>query len=253
MTIRPHTRIIKTWFVLLTGGSLLIGLLCYGIISQAQQPSGDRAERSQRQSKEAESKGLAEPFKGITTDGTLVPGLFPLRSTGVSTEPVRQAADTFLASLTPEQRANTMFPVDDSEWRKWMNQDFYVRQGVSFHEMTEGSARGRHRVAARRAQRQGVAADARHHAAEPHLGELNHNDFERYSEWFYWITVMGTPSATEPWGWQLDGHHAIINYFVLGDQVVMTPTFFGSEPVRAHAGKYKGPPCSRTSRTRDWR
>jgi hypothetical protein len=51
---------------------------------------------------------------------------------------------------------------------------------------------------------------------------------------------MGKPSATEPWGWQLDGHHAIINYFVLGDQVVMTPHFFGSEPVKATSGKYKG-------------
>jgi hypothetical protein len=89
MTIRPHTRIIKAWFVLLTGCSLLIGLLWYGVTLQAQQPPGDRAERFQRQSQEAERQGLAEPFKGITTDGNLVPGLFPLRSTGVSTEPVR--------------------------------------------------------------------------------------------------------------------------------------------------------------------
>jgi hypothetical protein len=51
---------------------------------------------------------------------------------------------------------------------------------------------------------------------------------------------MGTPSATEPWGWQIDGHHAIINYFVLGDQVVMSPAFFGSEPVTATSGKYAG-------------
>jgi hypothetical protein len=51
---------------------------------------------------------------------------------------------------------------------------------------------------------------------------------------------MGKPSATEPWGWQLDGHHAIINYFVLGDQVVMTPHFAGSEPVIATSGKYRG-------------
>ena len=51
---------------------------------------------------------------------------------------------------------------------------------------------------------------------------------------------MGTPSETEPWGWQLDGHHLVINYFVLGDQVVMTPTFMGSEPVTATSGKYKG-------------
>jgi hypothetical protein len=56
----------------------------------------------------------------------------------------------------------------------------------------------------------------------------------------YHLTVMGQPSAKEPWGWQLDGHHLIINYFVLGDQVVMTPLFAGSEPVTAASGKYKG-------------
>ena len=71
------------------------------------------------------------------------------------------------------------------------------------------------------------------------LAELS-NDHEFLGEWLYHITVMGKPSATEPWGWQLDGHHAIINYFVLGDQVVMTPYFAGSEPVIATSGKYKG-------------
>src|SRR5205814_10238134 len=66
------------------------------------------------------------------------------------------------------------------------------------------------------------------------------SDLEFLGEWRYHITVMGKPSATEPWGWQLDGHHAIINYFILGDQVVMTPYFAGSEPVVATSGKYKG-------------
>jgi hypothetical protein len=71
------------------------------------------------------------------------------------------------------------------------------------------------------------------------LGEIN-DDYQRYGEWLYWITIMGEPSDTEPWGWQMDGHHLIINYFVLGDQVVMTPFFVGSEPVIAETGKYKG-------------
>jgi len=48
--------------------------------------------------------------------------------------------------------------------------------------------------------------------------------------------MMGTPSATEPWGRQFDGHDAIVNYFVLGDLVVMTPHFYGSEPVRNRVG-----------------
>jgi hypothetical protein len=63
---------------------------------------------------------------------------------------------------------------------------------------------------------------------------------EEYGEWLYWLSLLGLPSPDQPWGWQLDGHHVIINYFVLGDQVVMTPTFIGSEPVTATTGKYKG-------------
>ena len=64
---------------------------------------------------------------------------------------------------------------------------------------------------------------------------------------------MGTPSATEPWGWQFDGHHAVINYFVLGDQVVMSPHFAGSEPVIATSGSTRARRCCRMSRTRAWR
>jgi hypothetical protein len=72
------------------------------------------------------------------------------------------------------------------------------------------------------------------------LGELNGGNFVEYGEGKYWLTVMGEPSATEPWGWQIDGHHLIVNYFVLGDQVVMTPAFWGSEPAVATSGKYAG-------------
>jgi hypothetical protein len=71
------------------------------------------------------------------------------------------------------------------------------------------------------------------------LAEMT-GDHEFLGEWLYYITVMGKPSAIEPWGFQLDGHHAIVNYFVLGDQVVMTPFFAGSEPVTATSGKYAG-------------
>src|SRR5216684_3423555 len=95
------------------------------------------AERYRQMSADFERKGLAEPFLGITTAGKVEPGVFTIRSTGVSTEPVRKAAETFLSALTTEQRAKTMFPVDDPEWRKWMNQHFYVRQGVSFKGMTD--------------------------------------------------------------------------------------------------------------------
>src|SRR5204863_9903618 len=83
-------------------------------------------ESARQRSATFEKTGLAEPFKGITTDGHVATGLFGIASTRVSTDPVKKAADAFLAALTPAQRAKTSFGVDDDEWRKWMNQHFYV-------------------------------------------------------------------------------------------------------------------------------
>jgi hypothetical protein len=208
--------------------------------SQAPESQAQRAERFRTMSVSAETKGLAEPFKGLTANGQIESGLFAIRSTGVSTEPVRKGAEALLAALTKEQRDKTLFAVDDVEWRKWMNQDYYVRQGVSFLEMSEAQrevAIGLLRVSL---SAKGLKQTRDIMRLNHTLGELNDNDFDRYGEWRYHLTVMGRPSATEPWGWQLDGHHAVINYFVLGDQVVMTPLFAGSEPVTATAGKFKG-------------
>jgi hypothetical protein len=242
---RPRKeRMMRKRFFALFCVVLLTGALGYGIKSRSQQQSGnqagDRAERFRRMSKEAENRGLAEPFKGITTDGTVVPGLFSIRSTGVSTGPVREAAAAFLASLTEQQRAKTVFPVGDPEWRKWMNQHFYVRQGTGFNEMNEPQREAAIGLLRASLSAKGLKLTRDIMRLNHTLGELNNNDFEQYGEWLYWLTVMGTPSDKEPWGWQLDGHHANINYFVMGDQVVMTPTFLGSEPVIAHSGKYKG-------------
>jgi hypothetical protein len=153
---------------------------------------------------------------------------------------VRKAAASFLGALEPDQRKKTMFPVDDVEWRKWMNQDFYVRQGVSFKEMSEAQRESAFGLMRASLSAKGLQLSRDIMKLNYTLGELNDNDFVRYGEWAYWITMMGEPSKDKPWGWQLDGHHLIVNYFVLGDQVVMTPLFVGSEPVIAPSGKYKG-------------
>jgi hypothetical protein len=223
-------------FISLTCFGILLGFALYRSTALSQQPAGGRAERS----RQAEERGLAEPFKGITTDGKIVPDLFRLRSTGVSTEPVRKAAAQFLSSLSEQQRAKTTFPIDDPEWRKWMNQHFYVRQGVGFNEMSEAQCESAIGLVRASLSAKGLKLTRDIMKLNHTLGELNNNNFDEYGEWLYWITVMGTPSDKEPWGWQLDGHHLIVNYFVLGDQVVMTPLFVGSEPVIAHSGKYKG-------------
>jgi Protein of unknown function (DUF3500) len=204
-----------------------------------EQTPAEMAERFRQISEKYEAEGLAEAFRGITTDGNVVPNLFEIAPTGVSTEPLRNAAEKFIRSLTSVQLARTIFPVDDVKWRKWMNQHFYARQGISFMEMSETQRELAFGLMRTTLSESGFQLTRNIMRLNETLAELS-GDHEFLGEWLYYITIMGRPSATEPWGWQLDGHHAIINYFVLGDQVVMTPHFMGSEPVKATSGKYKG-------------
>ena len=222
----------------LTTHTVLIGLML-GAWTFAQAPASRVADFEKR-SRDIEAKELAIPFKGITANGAAEAGLFAIKSTGVSTQPVRVAAERFLAALSPDQRRKTTFAVDAGEWRSWMNQHFYQRHGVSFLEMSEAQREAAFALMRAALSARGLKLTRDIMRLNHTLGELNNNNFEEYGEWRYFITVMGTPSATEPWGWQFDGHHAIVNYFVLGDQVVMTPFFTGSEPVIAREGKFKG-------------
>jgi hypothetical protein len=182
---------------------------------------------------------LAEPFVGLTADGTVEPGLYELEPSGVDTADVREAATDFLAALSDEQRRRSLFPVDDSEWRNWANVHRFERQGVSMLELNEAQRERAYDLLR-------ASLSERGYTTSRDIMRLNHtiaelvNNFDEYGEYLYFFTFMGEPSATEPWGWQLDGHHLVVNYFIAGDQVVMTPVFMGSEPVSADGGKYAG-------------
>ena len=181
---------------------------------------------------------LSQPYRGILADGRKENGLFSIKSTGVSTQPVIEAAKQFLEGLNAEQRERTVFPVDDLEWRKWDNRHFYKRQGVGFDEMNDRQRELAFGLMRASLSAKGLKLSQDIMKLNGTLAELA-NNYDEYGEWLYWITIMGQPSATEPWGWQIDGHHLVINYFVLKDQVVMSPVFIGSEPVHATSGKFR--------------
>jgi hypothetical protein len=190
--------------------------------------------------REKERAALAEPFRGITAGGALEPGLFPLRASGVSTAPVVAAARAFLASLTPGQRRRAAFAMDSDEWRRWSNIHRYARQGVGFGELSPLQRRRALQLLAAALSAKGLEKARSIMKLNSVLAELTKRHDE-YGEDLYFLTVMGEPSATAPWGWQLDGHHLAFNYAVVGDQVVATPRFWGSEPVQGRGMRVFGP------------
>ena len=122
-------------------------------------------------------------------------------------------------------------------WANW--EQFPLRHGVSLESLSPAQ-----REAALNLLRESLSVrgfdTARNVMKLNHvLGEITGN-WAYFGEWVYFLCVFGEPSPNGPWGWQLDGHHLIINYFVLGDQVVMTPAFMGSEPVSATTGPDAG-------------
>ncbi len=189
---------------------------------------------------EREIRAFADEFTGITTNGQIVDGLFSIQPSDTDTNEVRDAATQFLQTLSAEQLGNTQYSADSLEWRRWANQSIYHREGISFDAMNELQKQAARNLLGLSLSAKGLtlAEDIMH--LNETLGELNNNNFVEFGDGKYWLTFMGEPSATQPWGWQLEGHHLAINYFVLGNQVVMTPTFWGSEPAVATAGKYAG-------------
>jgi len=180
------------------------------------------------------------PYVGVTTDGAAIEGLYSIDPAWVEpTSDLVQAAKGFLGALTQEQRAKATYPIDDPEWRRWSNTSSYIREGLGFDEMTEGQREQAFDLMRTAFSAKGFKLSRDIMRLNHHLGELTGRP-DRYSEWFYYLTFMGEPSETEPWGWQVDGHHLVVNYFVLGNQVVMSPLFTGSEPVFAESGLYKG-------------
>ena len=184
-----------------------------------------------RADSDEERKALDEAFAGVTNDGQVQPGLYTVHATGVSTEPILEAVMAFRASLTETQRAASSFPLQDREWRRWTNIDIgeYSRYGVGLGDMTQEQKELGLNILRVGLSPQGYKKTEDIRKMEAYLARLS-GAMDILGPDLYWFTFMGEPSATEPWGWQFDGHHLVINYFVLGDQVVMTPTFMGSEP-----------------------
>ncbi|MCB1671596.1 MAG: DUF3500 domain-containing protein [Gammaproteobacteria bacterium] len=187
------------------------------------------------------AEAMGEPFQGVHTSAGLQTGLFPVQTTGVSTAPVVAAANAFLATLDPMELSRSHFAVDDPEWRNWSNVDvgIFARHGISLEEMDAAQKEAAWDLLRASLSARGLNLTRNIMRTEQALLDLN-EDMIRYGEEKYYFTLMGLPSTTEPWGWQLDGHHLVINYFVLGDQIVMTPAFWGGEPVFTESGKYAG-------------
>lgn len=174
-----------------------------------------------------------DDYVGVTTNGKVQGDLYAIHSTGVSTDALVKAAQAFLDGLSAKEKRSAQYDVQDDEWLAWSNVDGYARKGVRMGDLTDKQRDLGYALLGAALSADGLTQSRNIMKLNAYLGEYSGGGRETLTEGHYYFTFMGTPSTTKPWGFQYEGHHLAINYFVLGDQVVMTPTFMGSEPTSA--------------------
>lgn len=185
-------------------------------------------------------KYLSTPFKGITTDGNIIPGLFALRSEFAPTQEILKAVLALVAQLSPEQRKTVCLPLESRERELWQNSIArYENFGLRLDEVPDVLQEAAMAVVGASLSAAGYQKTRNLMKLNAFLGELVGAP-RLLGEWSYQLHIFGEPSLTEPWGWQISGHHLIITCFVLGEQMTLTPTFMGAEPRHADEGKYAG-------------
>ena len=183
---------------------------------------------------------MKEPFRGITTDGAVETGLFSLRPEGAPTRTMAEAAAALLAMLPPGLRAAAAFPVDSDLWRRWQNTELHVEEhGIRLDEVRPGVREAVMKVVRASLSGKGYEISRNVMRLNRFLGDLVECP-EVLGEWSYTFSLFGAPSLSDPWGWQLFGHHLSLNCFVVGGQMTLTPSFLGAEATCADSGPFAG-------------
>jgi len=161
------------------------------------------------------------------------------------------AATAFLAGLTPEQREQAQLPFASDDRLRWnfIPADMFPRKGLPLKAMTEAQRVKAHDLLKTGLSQRGYMTATSIMDLESTLGALERaaRDGGRNAENFrrdpveYYVAVFGTPSAKDPWGWRVEGHHVSVRFTLAGGAVdTGAPSFFGSNPAEVREGPKKG-------------
>jgi len=186
-------------------------------------------------------KLFQEPFKGVTSDGSVRPDLFTLQDEGMPIETIVAAADSLLAKLSPEQLAVTRYHIDSPEWRSWSNPEFLLSdKGIRLDELADGVRNAVLAVLEATLSPEGYTKAVGAMRINGFLGDLVHSP-RVCNEFSYNFVLFGEPNTdTNPWGFSFYGHHLCLSVFLYRTQAIISPWFTGAEPNIIDEGRYAG-------------
>jgi len=179
-----------------------------------------------------------------------------------ATSRIVSSANTFLSTLDQTQRRTVLFAFNDEEQRKrWSNFPIRMvpRGGISLKDMNSAqSAAAMALVASALSSKgfekvqqimegdeinkktdqgpppnRGAGGPPPGGAGTPPGRGGNQPQLANgpmFGRDLYYISILGTPSETNPWMLQFGGHHLALNITIAGEKGVLTPTLTGAQP-----------------------
>jgi Protein of unknown function (DUF3500) len=155
-------------------------------------------------------------------------------------EEMADAANHFLAALTPEQKAKATFDLKDAERSNW-NFVPLIRKGLTFKEMTPGQHLLGQALLNSALSQRGYMKAVTIMSLDDILKEMEQGSGPVRDPELYYVSIFGKPDAAGTWGWRIEGHHLSLNFVIVGGtNTTVTPSFFGSNPAEVRTGARTG-------------
>jgi hypothetical protein len=160
--------------------------------------------------------------------------LLSLASAAAQTNPSRivSAAQAFLSTLDEKQRQGVSFAFDDEEQRvRWSNlpTSFVRRSGIRLGDLNDGQRTALMAFMASVLSPRGFEKVQQIMEGDEVL-RTKAGGNPMFGKDLYYISILGTPSDSEPWMLQFGGHHLALNITIAGARGILTPTLTGAQP-----------------------
>ncbi|WP_417600457.1 DUF3500 domain-containing protein [Owenweeksia hongkongensis] len=152
------------------------------------------------------------------------------QSSNTEIETMRQAMVAFRNSLSTELLNEGSTCLDNERFYLWHNTPANNdnRDGITYGDLSASQL-----TAFKEILQLFLSADGYqkvYEITELSEGWLNNVMSAVWNPDFYSIDMFGDPETSGSWGFQLDGHHCVVNFLVHGDIVSIVPAFLGGEP-----------------------
>lgn len=161
------------------------------------------------------------------------------RAADAPTRKIVDATAAFLATLDDAQRGKVSFDFNDAAQRKrWSNLpvNMVERRGLRLGDLKPNQRDAVMTLLATALSRMGYEKVIGIIESDEALKQQGGRSSPPFGRDEFYVSILGKPSAVQPWMIQFGGHHLALNLTIAGEQGILTPSLIAVQPAQFTLG-----------------